>query len=112
MAKPRLIGFQDLEFAPRFEYGHMAQAVEVCGSKDLTELGTGFARMTAAEIPWTVKYDEIILVIEGEFTVVTDDGEYTAGPKDSIWLPKGTKLTYRAENALVFYAIHPANWAG
>ncbi|MEM9278824.1 MAG: cupin domain-containing protein [Pseudomonadota bacterium] len=111
MGSPRHIAFDDLEFAPRFEYGHMAQAVEVCGTDDLTELGTGFARMTNAEIPWTVKYDEIILVIEGEFSVETGEGTITAGPKDSIWLPKGTKLTYRAESALVFYAIHPANWA-
>ena len=111
MPGPRQIAFEDLEFAPRFEYGHMAQAVEVTGTSDLTELGTGFARMSDAEIPWTVKYDETILVIEGEITVETESGTFTAGPKDCIWLPKGTELVYRAKSALVFYAIHPANWA-
>ena len=25
--------------------------------------------------------------------------------------PKGTSLEYEAENALIVYAIHPANWA-
>lgn len=110
MGRPRKITFGELEFSPRFEYGEMAQAVEVCGTADLTELGSGFARMTNAEIPWTVKYDEVLLVVEGELTVETENGKFTAGPKDSIWLPKGTELFYRAESALIFYAIHPANW--
>ena len=36
--------------------------------------------------------------------------QISAGPGESIWLPKGTALTYVAAAALVFYAIHPANW--
>jgi ethanolamine utilization protein EutQ len=58
-----------------------------------------------------VQYDEVILVLEGEVTVRSDRGELKAGPRDCIWLPKGTALTYSAESALVFYAIQPANWA-
>ena len=34
-----------------------------------------------------------------------------AGPRDCIWLPKGTELRYRSDEALVFYAITPADWA-
>ena len=78
--------------------------------KKQTELGTGFGRFTDAVIPWTVKYDEILLVVEGEVTVETNRGDFKAGPNDCIWLPKGTELTYRAKSALVFYAIHPVNW--
>lgn len=62
-------------------------------------------------IPWTVQYDEVVLVLEGSFTVRTDDGVLNGSAMDSIWLPAGTKLTYKAEEALLFYAIHPANWA-
>ncbi len=36
-------------------------------------------------------------------------GDLDAGPKDCIWLPKGTELTFISEDELVFYAIHPAN---
>ena len=33
-----------------------------------------------------------------------------AGPRDSVWLPEGTELTYLSESALLFFAIHPSNW--
>ena len=111
LAPPRAIPFDALTFAPRFAYGEMASAVEVTGTGDGTKLGTGFARFTNAEIPWTVQYDEVVLVLEGQVTVKTPDGDIHAGPHDSIWLPKGTELTYVSASALVFYTIHPASWA-
>lgn len=101
----------DLTFMPRFEYGHMAEAASVTSAEDGTRLGSGFVRMTDAEIPWTIKYDEVILVLEGELTVRAKEGDLTAGPMSSIWLPAGTELTYVAKAALVFFAIEPSNWA-
>ena len=111
MTKPRVTRFDSLTFQPRFEYGDQAEAVEICGAADLSALGSGFARMTNARFPWTIRYDEVLLVVEGEVTVHTADGALTAGPKDTIYLPKGTALEYEAQSALIFYAIHPANWA-
>lgn len=106
-----IVPFDTLAFMPRFEYGAMAQITEVTGSGDNTSLGTGFARFTDAEIPWTVRYDEVLLVLEGQVTVRTPNGDLVAGPMDCIWLPNGTDLTYISTSALVFYAIQPANWA-
>lgn len=103
--------FDDLTFAPRFAYGEMAEVTEITGTGQGTKLGTGFGRFTEAEIPWTVKYDEVLLVLEGEVNVRTAAGDLTAGPRDCIWLPKGTDLTYIAQSALVFFAIEPADWA-
>jgi ethanolamine utilization protein EutQ len=103
--------FADLIFQPRFEYGDQAQAVQICGPDDISELGSGFGRLTNARFPWTIKYDEIIIVLEGELTIHTDGKALKAGKFDSIWLPKGTELEYAAKNALIAYAIHPANWA-
>ena len=34
----RIVGFDDIEFAPRFEYGEMAEVAGVCGSDDGSEL--------------------------------------------------------------------------
>lgn len=109
-SKAGVARFAELMFAPRFEYGEMAQVTEVTSHTIGTRLGTGFGRFTNAEIPWTVQYDEVLLVLEGELTVRTDEGDLTAGPKDCIWLPTGTALTYSARSALVFYAIEPSNW--
>ena len=111
-APARVASLSVAEFTPRFEYGHMAQVAVVTGTgDDGTRLGSGFVRLKDAEIPWTVQYDEVILVLEGKMTVRTKEGDLTAGPKDCIWLPNGTELTYIATSALVFYAIEPANWA-
>ena len=81
----------------------------ITGVEQGTELGTGFGRLKGAKLEWTVHYDEVILVIEGHLTVTTRDGVFELGPKDSIWLPKGTALTYEAEDALIFFAVHPAS---
>ena len=110
-ASPRAVPFERLKFTPRFAYGDQAEVTEVTGTGDGTVLGTGFARFTDACIPWTVQYDEVLLVLEGEVRIETAGGELVAGPHDSIWLPKGTELTYISSFALVFYTIHPANWS-
>lgn len=107
----RVVPYYTLDFAPRFDYGHMAKVTGVIGAGDGSRLGSGFGRFTDAQIPWTVKYDEVLLVLEGELTARTAEGDLTAGPQDCIWLPNGTKVTYIAQNALVFYAIQPTNWA-
>lgn len=107
----RVNHFDALTFAPRFAYPEMCSVVEIAGLADMSELSGGFARFNNASIEWQVRYDEIILVIEGRFSVQTPEGLLTAGPKDTIWLPKGTKVTYISEDALVFYALQPASWA-
>lgn len=108
---PKRVSFDELNFVPRFEYGDQAQSAKISSSDDGTLLGTGFVRMRNASIPWTVGYDEVIFVVEGELTVKTPAGDLTAGPKETIWLPAGTELVYEAEEVLVFYAMQPTNWA-
>ena len=110
-APVRAMSFDGLPFSPRFAYGDQAQIAEITGSGDGTVLGTGFARFTDAHIPWTIKYDEVLLVLEGSVVVRTGGEEFTADAKDCIWLPAGTELEYISQSALVFYAIHPSNWA-
>ena len=91
---PRLGRFAAQSFAPRFEYGDQAAAAPFCGEEDGVELGAGWGRLTNARFPWTIKYDEVLLVVEGELTVHLADGALTAGPKDTIFLPAGTALEY------------------
>ncbi len=93
VSKAWRIGFGDLEFAPRFAHGDQARVVEVTGSGDRTLLGTGFARFTNAEIPRSVKCDEVLFVLAGSVTMQTPDGDLEAGAYDCAWLPKGTELT-------------------
>lgn len=109
-APARVERFDSLNFLPRFEYPEMAEVVEICGEKDGSHLGTGFARFNNAHIPWTIKYDEVLIVIEGMLTVHIEGTAHQLAARDSLWLPAGTQLVYESKNALVVYAIHPSNW--
>jgi ethanolamine utilization protein EutQ len=107
----RVIAFKDIAFVPRFEHGDVCTIGEVVGAREGTELGTGFARMTGARIPWTTSYDEVLTVIEGNLQLRAGGAVHRLGPRDSIWIPSGTELIYEAEDALVHYAIHPVGAA-
>lgn len=106
----RMNRFAELDFQPRFAHPEMAEVVEVAGLADRSELSGGFARFKDADIPWQVKYDELILVISGTFAVETPEGLLEAGPMDTIWLPAETPVRYISRDALVFYSLQPASW--
>jgi ethanolamine utilization protein EutQ len=106
----RVERFHELKFVPRFEYGDMAQVVEICGCKDGSELGVGFGKLSNAKIPWTIKYDEVLTVIEGMLRLHSNGEVHELQARDSIWLPAGTELIYETESALIHFAIHPSNW--
>ncbi len=108
---PKTVSPKALSFQPRFAFGDQAQVAVVSEPEDGTALGAGYVRMQDAEIPWTIKYDEVVLVVEGALTIRTGGVDHVAGPGEAIWLPEGTELVYLADEALLFYAIHPANWA-
>jgi len=102
--------FDRLAFAPRFEYGEMAEVAGLCGAEDGSELGVGWGRFREARIPWTIRYDEVLTVFDGELRVHIGAEVHVLGPRDSIWLPAGTALVYQAQAALVHFAIHPSGW--
>ena len=110
-APARLVRYKDLDFVPRFEHGDVAQLAEIVGPKDGTSLGVGLARISGGSFEWTVQYDEVLIVLLGDLKVHLADRTLAAGPHEAIWLPKGTTLRYEAEEALIAYAIHPADWA-
>lgn len=108
---PRSIPFDAVTFTPRFEHGENCAVGVVCGPEMGGELGTGFARFDKARIPWTTRYDEVVLVLDGVLTVHIDGTAHRLGKRDSLWIPEGTPLVYESAGALVYYAIHPVNWS-
>lgn len=108
---PHVKKFADLTFQPRFEYGDQPQAAVICSPEDGTELGAGMGRLTNARFPWTIKYDEVLVVLEGQLRIHANGKVLVANKHDSIFLPAGTALEYEAESVLMLYAIHPANWS-
>ena len=88
----------------------MAQVAGICGPDDGTELGVGWVRPRGARIPWTIRHDEVLTVFQGQLTLHAEDRKFDLHPRDSVWIPAGTELVHEADEALVQYAIHPADW--
>jgi ethanolamine utilization protein EutQ len=82
---------------------------DAIGAANGVEMTVGFARYGAGESnPWTVAYDEALVITRGRFTVATQAGETTAGPGEVIYLRTGTELEYRAhEDTELVYVTHP-----
>lgn len=78
-----------------------------------SHIGAGIEVLEKVSIEWTVTYDEVIFVHEGEMTIDTGGERWRCRPGDIVWLPKGTTLTYDASTGrcAYFYALHPVDWA-
>ncbi|MBN1921898.1 MAG: DUF861 domain-containing protein [Anaerolineae bacterium] len=62
---------------------------------------------------WTLNYDEIEYVIEGELHIGTPNGTVIGLPGDVLYVPKGTNITFGTpEWAKFFYVTYPAEWGG
>jgi len=67
--------------------------------------------MEECRFPWTVLYDEILYVTEGEI-VIESNGEKQIGKEgDSFFIEKGTPIVYEAVSQGTFlFSLYPANW--
>lgn len=84
----------------------LADAIDAESGAQMT---VGFARYGANEAnPWTVTYDEALVITRGRFTVESDGRSTTAGPGEVIYLRAGTELRYLAEEQTeLVYVTHP-----
>ena len=74
-------------------------------------LGCGLMVMEHTTFPWTLNYDEIDYVIDGELSILIDGKRVTAGPGEIILIPKGSSIQFSVENKARFlHFVYPANW--
>lgn len=74
-------------------------------------LGCGIMEMERTTFDWTLNYDEIDYVIEGTLTIITKEGQVSAGPGEIILIPKGSRIQFSVpEKARFIYTTYPANW--
>ncbi len=75
-------------------------------------MAAGFMSLHKGSFPWTLDYDEIEYVIEGELQITTAKGVTVGRPGDVIYVPKGTSITFGTPNwAKFLYVTFPAQWA-
>lgn len=74
-------------------------------------LAAGFMILERSAFPWTLSYDEIDYVVEGEFELEVGNKVYNGKPGDVISIPKGASVVFASpSHAKVFYVTYPANW--
>jgi ethanolamine utilization protein EutQ (cupin superfamily) len=74
-------------------------------------MGCGEAVFEDCVLEATLPYDEYLCCIEGEIGIALADGDVVLRPRDAIFLPKGTALTYRVTGRAVgIYALAPVDW--
>ncbi|MDR0466957.1 MAG: ethanolamine utilization acetate kinase EutQ [Deltaproteobacteria bacterium] len=85
--------------------------VDVITAEDGSSMGAGFMAWENCFFPWTLTYDEVDLVLEGELHI-RRNGETTVGkPGDVLFIPKNTSIEFGAPGKVkFFYVAYPANW--
>ena len=103
----KLFRRSDQDLVPKTSGAAVQGLVNTAFSK---RLGAGIGVFENCEMEWTVTYDEVLFILEGEFKLETKDGTFHAGPGDTLWIPEGTWLIYRATAPVTFfYAVAPVD---
>ncbi len=74
-------------------------------------LGAGLMEMEDTTFPWTLNYDEMDYVIEGELSIFVGGEKITAGPGEVVYIPKGSSIQFSVSGRARFlYFVYPADW--
>ncbi len=87
--------------------------LDVITAADGMPMSAGVMSLRQGSFPWTLDYDEVEYVLEGELHITTA-GEVAVGrPGDVIAVPKGSSITFGTPSwAKFLYVTYPADWAG
>jgi len=76
-------------------------------------MAAGMMSLRKGSFPWTLDYDEVEYVIEGELHITTADQNVVGRPGDVIAIPKGSSITFGTPSwARFLYVTYPADWGG
>lgn len=90
---------------------------DVISAEDGASMAAGYMALDAQTpngglFPWTLTYDEIDIVLEGELVITRDGEQVRGGPGDVIFIPKGSAITFGTPSYAHFvYVTYPANWS-
>lgn len=85
---------------------------DVLGTEHGLPLAAGLMSLRAGTFPWTLDYDEVEYVLEGELHVTTSGQQVVGRPGDVIGVRKGTSITFGTPSwAKFLYVTYPADWS-
>jgi len=84
---------------------------DVVVTQDRSPMGTGYMSLDKGEIQWTLTYDEIDIVLEGELVITRGNEQVRGKTGDVIYIPKGSSITFGTPSWTRFvYVVFPVNW--
>lgn len=85
---------------------------DVIGPEQNSTLGVGYMGWEKAFFPWTLNYDEVDVILEGELHIKTASGTTIGKPGDVIFIPKGSDIEFGTPTHVRFvYVAYPADWS-
>ncbi len=86
---------------------------DVLGADEGLPMAAGVMSLREGSFPWTLDYDEVEYVIEGELHITTADQQVVGRPGDVIAVPRGSSITFGTPSwARFLYVTYPADWGG
>ena len=84
---------------------------DVVVTQDRSPMGAGYMSLDKGEMAWTLTYDEIDIVLEGELVITRGNEQVRGKTGDVIYIPKGSSITFGTPNWTRFvYVVFPVNW--
>ena len=84
---------------------------DVVTAADGSSMAAGYMALEMGEFPWTLTYDEVDIILEGELVITRGDIKAHGKPGDVIFIPKGSSITFGTPSHVRFvYVAFPANW--
>jgi ethanolamine utilization protein EutQ len=84
---------------------------DVVVTQDRSPMGTGYMSLDKGEMQWTLTYDEIDIVLEGELVITRGSEQVRGKTGDVIYIPKGSSITFGTPSWTRFvYVVFPVNW--
>ncbi|AZN37520.1 ethanolamine utilization acetate kinase EutQ [Iodobacter ciconiae] len=84
---------------------------DVITGADRSSMAAGFMQWENSFFPWTLRYDEIDIVLDGELHIRCDGETAIAKAGDVIFIPKNSSIEFGTPSKVSFlYVAYPANW--
>lgn len=84
---------------------------DVVVTQDRSPMGAGYMSLDKGEMQWTLTYDEIDIVLEGELVITRGNEQVRGKTGDVIYIPKGSSITFGTPSWTKFvYVVFPVNW--
>ena len=85
---------------------------DVIGAADNSSIAAGYMQWENCSFPWTLNYDEIDVVLEGELHITCGNKTHIGKPGDVFFIPKGAAIEFGSPGKVRFvYVTYPADWS-